>query len=32
MMAQAPGGEVLLYEAPDGRVRVDVRWTGIRSG
>ena len=24
-MAQAPGGEVLVYEAPDGRARVDVR-------
>lgn len=23
--AEAPGGEVLLYEAPDGKVRVDVR-------
>src|SRR4029079_12830736 len=23
--AEAPGGEVLLYEAPDGEVRVDVR-------
>ena len=23
--AEAPGGEVLLYEAPDGQVRVDVR-------
>jgi len=23
--AEAPGGEVVLYEAPDGRVRVDVR-------
>ena len=25
MMAQAPSGEVLLYEAPDGRVRVEVK-------
>ncbi len=24
-LAEAPGGEVLLYEAPDGEVRVDVR-------
>ncbi|MBW6493780.1 MAG: virulence RhuM family protein [Burkholderiaceae bacterium] len=24
-MAQAPGGEVLVYEAPDGGVRVDVK-------
>lgn len=24
--AEAPGGEVLLYEAPDGQVRVDVRF------
>ena len=24
-MAQAPGGEILVYEAPDGRVRVDVK-------
>lgn len=24
-LAEAPGGEVLLYEAPDGQVRVDVR-------
>ena len=23
--AEAPGGEVVLYEAPDGEVRVDVR-------
>lgn len=25
---QVPGGEVLLYEAPDGKVRVDVRLEG----
>lgn len=25
MMAEAPGGEVIVYEAPDGEVRVDVR-------
>jgi hypothetical protein len=24
-LTEAPGGEVLLYEAPDGQVRVDVR-------
>jgi len=24
-MADAPGGEVLLYETPDGQVRLDVR-------
>ena len=24
-LAEAPGGEVVLYEAPDGEVRVDVR-------
>ena len=25
MIAQAPGGEVLVYEAPDGGVRVEVK-------
>ncbi len=31
-MAETPGGEILVYEAPDGGVRVDGGSTKTRSG